>query len=73
MIGTYWILIGPVNLHKDSYCESNRSPKVSSAEVGGSFCHNMTIDYIYLGGSPSKNMTIWQLGAGFHKVGVGGV
>ena len=29
---------------------------------GGSFCQNMTNDDIYLGGSPSKNMTIWQLG-----------
>ena len=31
----------------------------SSAEGGmGSFCQNMTIDDIYLGGSPPKNMTI---------------
>ena len=28
----------------------------------------MTIDDIYLGGSPSKNITIWQLGGGTIKL-----
>ena len=30
----------------------------------GSFCQNMTIDEIYLVGSSTKNMIIWQLGGG---------